>query len=452
MPAFTSYQDIVSDFRDQIEGGLLEHGARVPSMQVFADEHGVGKTMVQRAYNELRRQGYLETIAGKGTFVSWVHADKDDPSPSCRAFWSYAQLDDQRSHGGVTQLLEHIKDEYAMCTSVELDVFKDKDRIDGGDDWQRRIDEGIAVSTLFIAVVTPTYLSRPACVEEFKTALDKRRRNEITAVLPLEYVDITEALQTLHDDEMANALAETQRVNVQDLRFRDSASPEYRRAVHQIVERLMKDEGAGDADLDEQTQRLAELEDDDPTLLEALTLVDENMPLLMECVESASDAMGEVNTVMNAGNQKLDKGRKNRTLASNVLVVKTTAKQLEEPSQRFCDHANAFDTTIRQMDHGIQGLHDFYLDSPTDSELRLSFQENADALAVMVNSTHTAFGQMAAFKKAISQFKRLSKDLRRPCAALEHGVDLFTGSEDTFTRWERLFRELAQAPQEDSGE
>lgn len=446
MSRFTSYRDIVDDFVARIQEGSLEHGARVPSMQTYADEHGVSKTMVQRAYSELRNLGYLESIGGKGTFVSWVHVDRDETAPSCRAFWSYAQLDDTRSHGAVTRLLESIKEEYALCTSVELDVFRDRDTISWGDDWQEQIDRGIAVSPLFVAVLTPTYLSRPACIEELKTALEMRRRNEIAAVLPLEYVSIRESLKALHDDDVANALAATQRVDVRELRFQTPGSPEYQRTVHQIVERLLEEESSGDAELNAKTEKLSGLDEDDPALLDGLTLIEKNMPLLMECLADANGAMDGVGRAIDAGNEQLNKGRKNKTLASNVLAVKMTAKRLEEPAQRFCDCANAYDAAIRETDRGVQVLYDFYSDFPTTPELHLAFQKNADLLASTLAQTGSAFQQMADFKRVVSQFKRLSKDLRRPCASLEHGVDLFISSATMFTKWERLFRELARTP------
>ena len=50
--------------------GTLKSGDSLPSMRKLAKELHVSVITAQRAYEELQRDGFIDTVAGKGTFVS----------------------------------------------------------------------------------------------------------------------------------------------------------------------------------------------------------------------------------------------------------------------------------------------------------------------------------------------------------------------------------------------
>ena len=64
------YTQIVDGYRDQILGGILQPGDRLPSVRELAQSLTINPNTIQRAYRELESQGFIVTVAGKGCFVS----------------------------------------------------------------------------------------------------------------------------------------------------------------------------------------------------------------------------------------------------------------------------------------------------------------------------------------------------------------------------------------------
>lgn len=63
------YQRIAAELRAQIESGHLRPGDRLPSEQVLATRHGVGRVTARHALAELEGAGLVASAHGKGRFV-----------------------------------------------------------------------------------------------------------------------------------------------------------------------------------------------------------------------------------------------------------------------------------------------------------------------------------------------------------------------------------------------
>ncbi|MBC1499654.1 GntR family transcriptional regulator [Listeria weihenstephanensis] len=64
------YEQIASQIRNQIINGELSGGYLLPSIRALAKELQVSVITTKRAYEELEHEGFVQTIAGKGTYVS----------------------------------------------------------------------------------------------------------------------------------------------------------------------------------------------------------------------------------------------------------------------------------------------------------------------------------------------------------------------------------------------
>ena len=63
------YEQIVSQIKNMIMGEELLAGDSLPSMRSLAKSIHVSVITVQRAYEELQRDGFIETEIGRGTYV-----------------------------------------------------------------------------------------------------------------------------------------------------------------------------------------------------------------------------------------------------------------------------------------------------------------------------------------------------------------------------------------------
>ncbi|MGD2152407.1 MAG: GntR family transcriptional regulator [Gemmatimonadales bacterium] len=64
------YEQIVGQVRAQILSGELSEGEQLPSIRRLARDLQISVITTKRAYEELEREGFINTVGGKGTFVA----------------------------------------------------------------------------------------------------------------------------------------------------------------------------------------------------------------------------------------------------------------------------------------------------------------------------------------------------------------------------------------------
>ncbi len=69
------YEQITSQIKSMIMTGELNSGDPIPSMRGLAKSIHVSVITVQKAYEDLVRDGFIETTVGRGSFVSARNKD-----------------------------------------------------------------------------------------------------------------------------------------------------------------------------------------------------------------------------------------------------------------------------------------------------------------------------------------------------------------------------------------
>lgn len=64
------YEQITCQIKDKIVTGELTAGQALPSMRMLAKELRISVITTKRAYADLEQDGFIETVAGKGSFVA----------------------------------------------------------------------------------------------------------------------------------------------------------------------------------------------------------------------------------------------------------------------------------------------------------------------------------------------------------------------------------------------
>ena len=64
------YAQIAIQIKSQILNGNLDEGTLLPSIRNLAKDLRISVITTKRAYEELEREGYINTIPGKGTFIA----------------------------------------------------------------------------------------------------------------------------------------------------------------------------------------------------------------------------------------------------------------------------------------------------------------------------------------------------------------------------------------------
>lgn len=69
------YEQITSQMKAMIMSGELVTGDPIPSMRALAKTIHVSVITVQKAYEDLTRDGFIETTVGRGSFVAAQNKD-----------------------------------------------------------------------------------------------------------------------------------------------------------------------------------------------------------------------------------------------------------------------------------------------------------------------------------------------------------------------------------------
>ena len=64
------YEQITSQIKAMVMNGELQQGEPIPSMRSLAKSLHISVITVQKAYEDLQRDGFIETTVGKGSFIS----------------------------------------------------------------------------------------------------------------------------------------------------------------------------------------------------------------------------------------------------------------------------------------------------------------------------------------------------------------------------------------------
>lgn len=64
------YEQIVQQIKSQVLSGVLQAGEALPSIRSLARDLQISVITTKRAYEELEREGFLNAVTGKGSFIA----------------------------------------------------------------------------------------------------------------------------------------------------------------------------------------------------------------------------------------------------------------------------------------------------------------------------------------------------------------------------------------------
>lgn len=70
------YEQIESQLKEMIVSQKLKAGDSIPSMRALAKDLHISLITVKKAYENLSRDGLIETIVGKGSFVASLNTEQ----------------------------------------------------------------------------------------------------------------------------------------------------------------------------------------------------------------------------------------------------------------------------------------------------------------------------------------------------------------------------------------
>lgn len=111
------YEQIVDNIKEQIMTGVLEENTQLPTVRELSQLLTVNPHTVQKAFHTLDQEGYIYTIADKGTFVSSR---------------KYVKIDEQKVNNTINAIVEGYKELIYMGMSQDEIHNKILEKMKGG--------------------------------------------------------------------------------------------------------------------------------------------------------------------------------------------------------------------------------------------------------------------------------------------------------------------------------
>lgn len=448
------YQQIADAIRRDIIDHNLKPGDSLPTVRAYAERIGVSPSMVTRAYSALERDGFVETIQGKGSTVSYLQGELAPEESNIKVFWSYAHRDDELTHGAIQDLAQDVANSFEVQMGRKLDVFFDRKSIKWGDNWRTSIEANLGKTLFFIPVISPTYLRRPSCLGELKRARKAFHELHLDAgIYPLQLVDVSPFLEASHDDDLASFLADTQAKSLPggrtlyELFNKGQDSADYRDSVYDIAMEIKKrDASLGQnqenllRDLAVQEKSLAGQGDQSKEPGEGLL---DLLPRMADFQARLEEAMGRVSSAASQIGETFQKHPlTGRSFAERYQSVESISSELDRESKDLLDGCDQYRKIIDEYDSALQETLSFY-DMAVATGLDVSaidlngLDENLSKLGQLADS----FAQLRQLIGMVQVFGKLSRKLREPCERIERALDMIVDSQNSFERWQKAVRE-----------
>ncbi len=112
------YEQIKEQIKAMILNGDLEKGDGLPSMRLLAKELRISIITTKRAYEELEREGYIESYTGKGSFVKGINREMVRETVVYEIEGMFDEILDKAKMAGITreELLEILQ---VLCEEKE---------------------------------------------------------------------------------------------------------------------------------------------------------------------------------------------------------------------------------------------------------------------------------------------------------------------------------------------
>ncbi|MET9486710.1 TIR domain-containing protein [Nocardia sp. NPDC006630] len=360
------------------------------------------------------------------------------------AFWSYTRDDDECSDRHVTKLSKQISRAFKLINGNPLQVFIDRDSIEWGEEWKTRIDNSIHGATLFIPIITPSYLRSSACRYEFLTFWSKSRPSNLTQlVLPIVYADTDMNVDS--DDEIVSIISSLQCEFWHETRLEDESSSVYKRAVHDLAVRIKQisdsmesipeivstsdnpdDSGTGDGSR-------VEDEDDEPGILERIAELEEHAEIWPRTVEDMTAAINSLSAAMDACQPDLEDAKRSSQMSQRLVIFRRISNRLLPPSNDFHQAAEVYKNTMIAMDVGFSAFIQHAKMAP--SEDREGVADLADTIQGMHEAVTQALSESKPLAEAMETASTMSRDMRKPSRAITSGLRMVADTQTIIENW-----------------
>jgi hypothetical protein len=157
-------------------------------------------------------------------------------------FWSYTRVDDDVDDKPLSRLRVRVERELRGQLGRSVKIFQDVTAISPGAIWERETQRAVDEATIFIPIVTPSFLHSAECMREVRMFLERQQRlieahpelHDLTTIFPIHYNDadpIYGLVSRTEDADLRKALKAHHWSDFRELRHEPDSSPQVKQWV-----------------------------------------------------------------------------------------------------------------------------------------------------------------------------------------------------------------------------
>lgn len=379
-------------------------------------------------------------------------------------FWSYVREDDEGDHERIRALADDLRQQYRIQTAEKLELFVDRESIEWGEAWKKRIDTAIAGTTFFIPIITPSYLQSPECRRELLKFVREAERLGLTQLLMSVYWVTVPALDSNPDESDDEAIRFLAKYNWQDLRderLEERDSSAYRKAVAALAKRLSEhgelagrvadDPGAplaadnspavGTA-VNPPVHQANDLGDDDdgPGVIESFVTTEEVVPKAGALLQKIAAYMDATGSMMQTFQERLEQAMAGgKGMKAVLALTNRLAHELGEPSDGIAANGREYRQVLAELDPAIQTQLTLI---ESQVELTSDYQEYLREIVGLWEAAREAQVGFESVLEGVESASTFSRSLRKPLKGMKSGVLAVLDGNAIIDEWGRRASEL----------
>ncbi|WP_030450534.1 TIR domain-containing protein [Herbidospora cretacea] len=362
-------------------------------------------------------------------------------STNAAGFWSYTHRDDLAEGGRLLRLAESVREEYALLTGNDLEIFVDREGIAWGEEWRQRIDQALQSTTFFIPIVTARYLQSVECRRELLRFAGKAESLGVKELfLPIVYAPIRQLDQPEdNDDEIVALVRRTHYQDWRELRLLDENSAAYRAAVHALAGRLVKiadnlQENPPDLPTPEALAEDAWAAQD-PGIVDIMVEAEKALPAWAKTIDDLLACMNQlVDVVAPMAARLQESDRAGKGFAGRLALLRKFAGEMDPIAERLMTISNGYAEQVVTINPAIlAAIREYEQDSGTSTpEERASFVKVMRELA---DNMQPAVAGLDELLRNLDGAKGISRDLARPLGKMSKALSSLQDSNGLITQW-----------------
>jgi hypothetical protein len=353
---------------------------------------------------------------------------------SLSGFWSYVHTDDDAEGGRIATLGRDIANQFELLTGEAIELFLDRDSLEWGAQWRDRIETSLASVAFFVPVLTPRYFASAACRSELQSFARRADQFGVRALLlPVLYTDLPFADD---EDDLVDLARSFQWVDWRDLRFSDRAEGGYRRAVHELAQRLVTaNREAESQEISDAVLETAE-EMEPPGTLDVLAKYEEALPVLATTTGRISEQINRLGDAATALTPRLSAVPSGTTpFVWRLRVVRELSVALADPADELGRLGETFTRSLHDMDAGVRTL---IAAAPNDPDNRAEFCMFFEQVRRLSASAEAGLSPLETLQDNVTSLETLSREIRPVVREIRQGVTLVLEGRQVMAQWVSL--------------